>query len=137
MSLFGEEGLPDSPDQVSLDMFILAVSYLHQNKNIEYFSAYGQSMGSVFACLVSQYFSGIENLIIVSPTHVPFEGTLKDKITMTGRNVATFQKEDIPFVRADLVLCGIREEDSRPDQIMKFRFTERKGGYRYLELKYR
>ena len=38
---------------------------------------------------------------MVSPTHVPFEGTAKDKKTMTGRSVATFKNEDIPFVSAD------------------------------------
>ena len=101
VSLFGAEGLPDSPNQVPLDMFLPAVSYLRREKNIEHISVYGQSMGSIFACLVSQYIGGMENLIMVSPTHVPFEGTRKDRKTMTGRSVATFRKEDIPFVRAD------------------------------------
>ena len=36
-----------------------------------------------------------------SPTHVPFEGTLKDKKTMTGHSVATWHGADIPFVSAD------------------------------------
>lgn len=40
---------------------------------------------------------------MVSPTHVPFEGTLKDKKTMTGRSVATWHGEDIPCVCADLL----------------------------------
>ena len=43
----------------------------------------------------------MENLIMVSPTHVPFEGTLKDKKTMTGHSVATWHGADIPFVSAD------------------------------------
>ena len=62
---------------------------------------YGQSMGSIFAILVAQYIGGMENLILVSPTHVPFEGTLKDRKTMTGHSVATWHGKDIPFVKAD------------------------------------
>nr|MCR4684566.1 HNH endonuclease [Lachnospiraceae bacterium] len=101
VSLFGAEGLPDAPDRVPLDMFIPAVEYLRSRKGIEHISVYGQSMGSIFAVLVAQYIGGMENLIMVSPTHVPFEGTAKDRKTMTGRSVATFKTEDIPFVSAD------------------------------------
>jgi dienelactone hydrolase len=102
VSLFGAEGLPDAPNQIPLDMFIPAVEYLRSRKGIEHISVYGQSMGSIFAVLVAQYIGGMENLIMVSPTHVPFEGTAKDKKTMTGRSVATFKTRDIPFVSADL-----------------------------------
>ena len=101
VSLFGAEGLPDAPNQIPLDMFIPAVEYLRKKKNINHISVYGQSMGSIFAVLVAQYIGGMENLIMVSPTHVPFEGTTKDKKTMSGRSVATFKGEDIPFVSAD------------------------------------
>lgn len=101
VSLFGAEGLPDSPDQIPLDMFIPAVGYLRNTKRIGHISVYGQSMGSIFAVLVAQYIGGMENLIMVSPTHVPFEGTLKDKKTMTGRSVAAWRGADIPFVKAD------------------------------------
>ncbi|SCW49277.1 hypothetical protein SAMN02910456_01407 [Ruminococcaceae bacterium YRB3002] len=82
VSLFGADGLPDSPDRI---------------------------MGSIFAVLAAQYIGGFENLIMVSPTHVPFEGTLKDKKTMTGRSVATWHGDDIPFVTADFskVKAGI------------------------------
>lgn len=101
VSLFGAEGLPDSPNQVALDMFIPAVNYLKEKKHIEHLSIYGQSMGSIFAALAAQYIGEFENLIMVSPTHVPFEGTLKDKKTMTGQSVVTWQGVDIPFVKAD------------------------------------
>jgi dienelactone hydrolase len=101
VSLFGAEGIPDSPNQIPLDMFVPAVKYLKEEKKIEHLSVYGQSMGSIFAVLAAQYIGGFDNLIMVSPTHVPFEGTLKDKKTMTGRSVATWQGEDIPFVKAD------------------------------------
>ena len=101
VSLFGAEGLPDAPDRIPLDMFIPAVEYLRSRRGIEHISVYGQSMGSIFAVLVAQYIGGMENLIMVSPTHVPFEGTAKDRKTMTGRSVATFKTEDIPFVSVD------------------------------------
>jgi len=102
VSLFGAEGLPDSPDQIPLEMFLPAVSYLRDHRQIKHLSVYGQSMGSIFAVLVAQYIGGMENLILVSPTHVPFEGTLRDKKTMTGHSVATWHGEDVPFVKADL-----------------------------------
>lgn len=98
ISLFGAEGLPDSVSGVPLEMFIPAVDYLKNEKKIKHISVYGQSMGSIFAVLVAQYIGGIENLIMVSPTHVPFEGTEMDKKTMTGKSIATFQGRDIPFV---------------------------------------
>ena len=101
VSLFGADGIPDAPNQIPLDMFLPAVSYLRSKKHIEHISVYGQSMGSIFAVLVAQYIGGMENLILVSPTHVPFEGTLRDKKTMTGHSVATWHGEDIPFIRAD------------------------------------
>jgi len=82
VSLFGAEGLPDSPDQIPLEMFLPAVSYLRDHRKIKHLSVYGQSMGSIFAVLIAQYIGGMENLILVSPTHVPFEGTLKAKKTM-------------------------------------------------------
>lgn len=101
VSLFGAEGIPDSPDRCPLEMLENAVNYLRSKKNISHISTYGQSMGSIFAVLTAQYVGGIENVIMVSPTHVPFEGTTKDKKHMTGHSVATWRGKDIPFVTAD------------------------------------
>ena len=101
VSLYGAEGLPDSPDRCPLEMFEKAVQYLKEKRNIAHISTYGQSMGSIFAVLIAQYIGGIENVVMVSPTHVPFEGTTKDKKHMTGHSVATWRNEDIPFVCAD------------------------------------
>ena len=101
VSLFGAEGLPDSPDRVPVDMFVPAAEYLRNVKGIKHLSVYGQSMGSIFAALVAQYIGGFENLVIVSPTHVPFEGTAPDRKTMSGHSVAIWQGMEIPFVRPD------------------------------------
>ena len=101
VSLFGAEGLPEGIAGIPLEMFIPAVDYLKKEKKIEHISVYGQSMGSIFAVLVAQYIGGIENLIMVSPTHVPFEGTLSDRKTMAGKSIATFGGQDIPFVPID------------------------------------
>ena len=100
VSLFGAEGLPAGPNQIPLEMFEEAVKYLREKKAISHISVYGQSMGSIFAVLIAQYIGGMENLIMISPTHVPFEGTL-DKRNMTGRSIATYKGEDVPFVSAD------------------------------------
>ena len=101
VSLFGAEGLHDSQDQCPLEMFEQAVRYLREIMHIQHISTYGQSMGSIFAVLIAQYIGGIEDVILVSPTHVPFEGTTKDKKTMTGHSIATWRGEDIPFVSAN------------------------------------
>ena len=58
-------------------------------------------MGSVFAALTAQYIGGIENVVMVSPSHVPFEGTTKDKKNMTGHSVAAWRGRDILFVKPD------------------------------------
>ena len=72
-------------------------------------------MGSIFAVLAAQYIGGFENLIMVSPTHVPFEGTLKDKKTMTGRSVATWKGCDIPYVTADFSKVKAGKYQKHPD----------------------
>ena len=119
VSLFGADGLPDSPNGIPVDMFIPAVKYLREEKKINRISIYGQSMGSIFAVLAAQYIGGFENLIMVSPTHVPFEGTLKDKKTMTGRSVATWKGEDIPFVKADFSKVKATKYYRHPDSVCK------------------
>ena len=115
VSLFGAEGIPDSPNHIPVDMFLPAVQYLRIKKRIEHISIYGQSMGSIFAVLAAQYIGGFENLIMVSPTHVPFEGTLKDKKTMTGRSVATWKGCDIPYVTADFSKVKAGKYQKHPD----------------------
>lgn len=101
VSLFGAEGLTEGISEIPLEMFIPAVNYLKEKKGIEHISVYGQSMGSIFAVLIAQYIGGIENVIMVSPTHVPFEGTQKNAKRMTGKSIATFHGKEIPFVTAD------------------------------------
>lgn len=101
VSLFGAEGLPDSPDQVPLELLENAVKFLKEVKKVSSVSAYGQSMGSIFAVLTAYYVGGMDNVILTAPTHVPFEGTRADKKTMTGHSVATWRGTDVPFVKAD------------------------------------
>lgn len=115
VSLFGAEGLPNSPNQIPVDMFLPAIRFLREQKGIQHISIYGQSMGSIFAVLATQYIGGFENLIMVSPTHIPFEGTLKDKKTMTGRSVATWKGKDIPYVTADFSKVKAGKYQRHPD----------------------
>ncbi len=90
VSLFGAEGLPEGINEVPLDMFVPAV-------------------------LVAQYIGGMENLIMVSPTHVPFEGTMPDKKTMTGKSIVTFHGEEIPFVHTDFASVKLSKYYKHPD----------------------
>ena len=101
VSLFGADGLPDSPDRIPMELIEAAVKLLREERKIHHLSIYGQSMGSIFAALAAEIIGGFENLILVSPTHVPFEGTLRDKKTMTGHSVVTWRGEELPFVKAD------------------------------------
>ncbi|MDO4354925.1 MAG: acyl-CoA thioester hydrolase/BAAT C-terminal domain-containing protein [Clostridia bacterium] len=101
VSLFGAEGLPGAPDRIPLEMFEAAVKYLRKEKRVCSVSAYGQSMGSIFAALAAQLIGGMDNLILVSPTHVPFEGTMANRRTMTGHSVAVWRGQELPFVSAD------------------------------------
>lgn len=101
VSLYGAPGLPEGINRIPLEMFVKAADYLKKTKEIKHISVYGQSMGSVFAVLAAKYIGDVENLIIVSPTHVPFEGTMPDKKSRTGRSIAACEGQDIPFVPVD------------------------------------
>lgn len=101
VSLFGAEGLPEGVDRIPIDMFETVVNYLREIKNVKSISTYGMSMGSIFAALVAEKIKGIDNIIMVSPTHVPFEGAQKDKKHMTGHSMATWRGQEIPYVKPD------------------------------------
>lgn len=100
VSLFGADGLPEGPDRIPLELFENAVRFLEEKKGIKSISTYGVSMGSLFAALIAEHIGGIENVIMVSPSHVPFEGT-PDKKHMTGHSVVTWCGKELPFVNAD------------------------------------
>jgi pimeloyl-ACP methyl ester carboxylesterase len=97
-------------------MFEPAVCYLKEKRKFAKVSIYGMSMGSVVAALAAMYIPEIDNLIMVSPSHVPFEGTL-DKKHMTGHSFVTWQKEEIPYVKPDF----------SPNKAMKYRYDARAG----------
>lgn len=101
VSLFGAEGLTENVDRIPIEMFEKAVSFLREEMKIKNISVYGMSMGSIFAALTAEYVGGIDNVILCSPSHVPFEGTLKDKKTMTGHSVAVWRGREVPFLRVD------------------------------------
>ncbi len=71
VSLFGAAGLPDSPNQIPLEMLGRALAYLKE-AGYTHISTYGMSMGTIFAALCSIYFDGIENVILVSPRRLFF-----------------------------------------------------------------
>lgn len=73
-------------------MFGAAIDTL-RDMGFKSISIYGMSMGTIFAVLAAEYFGNIDSLVLCSPTHVPFEGTLADKKTMTGRSVVTLKGE--------------------------------------------
>lgn len=103
VSLFGAEGLPKGPDRIPLDMFENAVRYLTEEKKMKSVSTYGVSMGSLFAALAAEYIDGIDNVIMVSPSHVPFGGTM-DKKHLSGHSMVTWHGRELPYVNADFAV---------------------------------
>ena len=114
--LFGAAGLPDDIDRVPLEIFKPAIDML-KSLGMKRIAIYGMSMGSIFAALVAQHIGGIDDLILCSPSHVPFEGTCADKKTMTGHSIATFNGVEIPYVSPDFS-CG---------RITSYTYDERAG----------
>lgn len=105
VSLFGAEGLPKGPDRIPVEMILSAVHYLKEKRNIMDISLYGISMGTIFAALAAKY-AKVTNLILCSPTHVPFEGTA-DKKHMSRHSVAAYGGRELPFVRPDFSRGGM------------------------------
>lgn len=101
VSLYGAEGLPKGVNLIPVEMFEPAIKYLREEKHIKEISIYGMSMGAVFAVLAARYIKGIDNIILVSPSHTAFEGVLEDKKHMAGHSAATWYGEEIPYVKPD------------------------------------
>lgn len=101
VSLFGANGLPNSPDQIPLEYIVHAISYLKKVEKCSRISVFGMSMGSL-AALGGTLFSGyVDDLIMMSPSHVAFEGTSKDRETMLGRSAFTYDGKEIAYICAD------------------------------------
>ena len=98
ISLFGVVGLPNCPNQIPIEMAIKAVEYL--KKRCDKVSLFGMSMGSVVALACSLHIQ-VDNLVLMSPSHVSFEAVSKDKKTMLHHGFITWNDEDIPYVCAD------------------------------------
>lgn len=98
VSLFGAEGLPEGVDRIPLDMFEKVVEYLRDMRGMKNITTYGISMGSLFAAMVAKHVGRIDNVIMVCPSHVPFEGSV-DKKSMTGHSMMTWHGKELPFVK--------------------------------------
>ena len=101
VSLFGAEGLPDSPDRIPLEYAVNAAEYLKKQMHCSRISVFGMSMGSI-AALGTALYSDVNDLVMMSPSHAAFEGVSKDKKTMTGHSFLTWKGQDIPYVSADI-----------------------------------
>ena len=101
VSLFGAEGLPDSPNQIPVEHTVHAIDYLKNGKKCSRVSVLGMSMGSIAALAAVIYSGQADDLIMMSPSHVAFEGVSKDKKEMRGRSFLTWKGQDIPYVSAD------------------------------------
>ena len=101
ISLFGMEGLPENVDRLEADMIEKAVLYLRDFRRIPHLSIYGQSMGSIFALCTAIQTKAFEKVILVSPSHVPFEAAAKDRKTMLGHSCVMWKGKELPYVSPD------------------------------------
>lgn len=106
VSLYGAEGLPNHVDRIPLEMFEPVVQYLKDVKKAKSISVYGFSMGTIYAALAAKYISGIDNVILCAPAHVPFEGSDVRNKRMTGHSIAMYRGMEIPYVSADFFNSG-------------------------------
>ena len=114
VSLFGTEGLPDSPDQIPVEHTVNAIDYLKNVKKCSRVSVLGMSMGSIAALAAVIHSGQADDLIMISPSHVAFEGVSKDKKEMRGRSFLTWKGQDIPYVSADFSRYKMHEAYKRP-----------------------
>lgn len=108
VSLFGADDLPKGPDRIPLDMIGSVAAYLKTGKKAKKIAIYGMSMGSLFAAMASKYIPGIDTVIMVSPSHTIFEGTI-DKKHMSGHSFMTWKQAEFPFVPLDLAHKKMRQ----------------------------
>ena len=101
ISLFGMEGLPENVDRLQADMMEKAMLYLRDFRKIPHLCVYGQSMGSIFALVTAIHTKAFEKVIIVSPSHVPFEAAAKDRKTMLGHSCVMWKGKELPYVSPD------------------------------------
>ncbi len=79
-----------------------AVGYLTDEKKMKSVSTYGVSMGSLFAALIAEYIGSIDNVIMVSPSHVPFGGTIGKKY-LSGHSMVTWHGSLKKIIRKEIL----------------------------------
>lgn len=99
VALFGAEGLPKGVNMIPLEMAVKAVEEL-KARGAKQIAVYGMSMGSIAAAYAARYIPDIDTLIMCSPSHTAFEGTL-DKKSMAGHSMLTWKGEELPYVKPD------------------------------------
>ncbi len=117
VSLFGASGLPKGPDRIPIEMCVKAADWIKENLCPKTLCTYGMSMGSIFAAYTAKYTS-IDKVILCSPTHAAFEGSL-DKKHRTHHSVITKQGEDLPFIPLDLSSYKAGRYYPHPNQDMQ------------------
>lgn len=99
VALFGAEGLPEGVNLIPLEMAAKAVVEL-KKRGAKQIAVYGMSMGSIAAAYAAKYIPDIDTVIMCSPSHAAFEGTV-DKKHMSGHSMLTWMGEELPFVKPD------------------------------------
>lgn len=104
--VFGAKGQKKGVDRVEMSFMRQVVRTLKVKEGYRYISIYGLSVGSIYAAVTARYINGIDNAILVAPSHVPFEGSNTLKQQMTGHSMVTFKGRELPFVSPQFFHSG-------------------------------
>ncbi len=118
--MYGDKGQTKDIDRVDLDFMNTVVETLRRKEGFKYVSVYGFSVGSVYAAMTARLIKGIDNAILVAPSHVAFEGSNIKKKQMTGHSMVMYKGKELSFVRPDFFHSGylakyVFDEDVKRD----------------------
>lgn len=104
--VYGAKGQKRGVDRVEMSFMKRVVRTLRNKEGYKNVSVYGLSVGSVYAAVTARYVEGIDNAILVAPSHVPFEGSNTLKQKMTGHSMVTYEGVELPFVSPQFFHSG-------------------------------
>ncbi len=104
--VYGAKGQGKGVDRVEMNFMRRVVRTLRDKEGFKHVSVYGLSVGSVYAAVAARYTEGIDNAILVAPSHVPFEGSNTLKQIMTGHSMVKYDGVELPFVSPDFFHSG-------------------------------
>ena len=102
LAYFGEEGLPDTLEEIPLEYFQTAFERLSKCADIILgaFAVLGGSKGAEAALLLASTFPQVKAVVAMSPSSVVWQGIPKNRFELgdAGLSSWSFQGESLPFL---------------------------------------